>query len=325
MTRPLTQPGSLLPQGKEWSSEGMSSEEAEARWRQHFAERTESPVDITLHGTERFAARLISRGVGQLRLLHLVAPPQKVVHREIVQELAAADHLIHLIYSIRGPFHARAEGHDFHVEPGQFALIDNSNRFELDMYTEHEALDLIMPLPWLEQFLPDPMSHIGKPMEMGEGWAPPLATMLLTIAREGDNCPMPRTLVAEQLGNLVALALGVKEPVSVRPSMRLAQQIMRRIESDYADPELTPEGVAADLRISKRYLQALLTNSGTSFVRELNAVRLDKASALLTDPTSRSLSVAEIAFRCGFLDPGYFTRQFRKRFNATPRAWREMA
>lgn len=324
-TPPVEPDDGAAEDNEEWTSEGFSSEEAAKRWRNYFAGLKESPVEITLHSQEPFAAQLVSRGVGQLRLLHLIAPPQKVVHREIVQDLAASDHLIHLIYAVRGAFHAQAEGYDFHVEAGESALIDNSNRFELDMYTQHEAVDLIMPYPWLAQFLPDPMSYLGKAFPMDRGWAPPLAAMLLTIAREGDNCPQPRTLVAEQLGHMIALALGVKETITIRPRARLAQQIMRRIESDYADPELSPEGVAADLRISKRYLQALLTNAGTSFVRELTAVRLDKASALLTDPTTKALSVAEVAYRCGFLDPGYFARQFRKRFNATPRMWRELA
>ena len=34
------------------------------------------------------------------------------------------------------------------------------------------------------------------------------------------------------------------------------------------------------------------------------------------------VSVAEIAFRAGFLDAGYFARLFRKRFGITPREWR---
>ncbi len=78
------------------------------------------------------------------------------------------------------------------------------------------------------------------------------------------------------------------------------------------------------LGISKRYLQTLLASSGTSFVRELNAARLDRASQFLVDPGMQGLSIADVAFRCGFLDPGYFARQFRKRFDATPRAWRGM-
>ena len=207
--------------------------------------------------------------------------------------------------------------------PGEFVLVDNNRFFELDC-TPHEVIDLIMPLPWLEQHLPDPLSLLGQTLSMRNGWAPPLGSLLETVAREGEDCPVPRTLVAEQLGNLIALAVGVREPSASRPSARLAQQIMLRIESDYSDPELSLEQVAEDFGISKRYLQALLANSGTSFVRELNAVRLDKANIVLTDPRTRDLPVAEVAFRCGFLDPGYFARQFRKRFNATPRGWRAM-
>ena len=103
---------------------------------------------------------------------------------------------------------------------------------------------------------------------------------------------------------------------------QLARQILRRIESDYADPDLSPEAVAAEVGISKRYLQTLLAGSGTSFVQELNATRLDRASDLLSDARAGGLSVAEIAFRSGFLDAGYFTRLFRKRFGITPREWR---
>jgi AraC-like DNA-binding protein len=43
---------------------------------------------------------------------------------------------------------------------------------------------------------------------------------------------------------------------------------------------------------------------------------------MLSDPRAGSLPVAEIAFRAGFLDAGYFTRLFRKRFGITPREWR---
>ena len=54
-----------------------------------------------------------------------------------------------------------------------------------------------------------------------------------------------------------------------------------------------------------------------------DATRLDRASNLLTDPRAAGLSLGEIAFRCGFLDPGYFARLFRKRFSVTPSRWRQ--
>lgn len=306
-----------------WTSDGLGQNEAVAHWRDLFARRNETPIDVEVYDTERFDAFLVSRGIGQLRMLHLRAPAQKVVHHRIEHELAAADHLVHLLYSLEGTFAGRDETRSFTIEPGQFVLMDNSRFFELEC-TQHEAIDLIMPRPWLEQHLPDPLSLLSQAMSMRQGWAPPLGTLLETIARQGEDCPIPRPLLAEQIGRLVALALGVREPASGKASVRIAEQIMRRIEADFADPELSVEGVAKELKISKRYLQALLANSGTSFMRELTAARLDRANVLLTDPHTRDLPVAEVAFRCGFLDPGYFARQFRKRFNATPRGWRAL-
>jgi AraC-like DNA-binding protein len=80
--------------------------------------------------------------------------------------------------------------------------------------------------------------------------------------------------------------------------------------------------VASEVGISRRYLQTLLAGSGTSFVQELNATRLDRASDMLSDPRADGLPIAEVAYRTGFLDAGYFTRLFRKRFGITPREWR---
>jgi AraC-like DNA-binding protein len=138
-----------------------------------------------------------------------------------------------------------------------------------------------------------------------------------------DDAPLPRPLIAEQVGHLLGLATGFHEAgESSRHRGQLARQILRRIESGYADSDLSPEAVAGEIGISKRYLQTLLAGSGTSFVQELNAMRLDRASDMLSDPRAAALPVAEIAFRAGFLDAGYFTRLFRKRFGITPREWR---
>ena len=317
-------PHTELPAGAKAAQGSAAPHDAVERWYGYFAERRETPVEVSLYDPDSGGAQLVSRGVGQLRLLHLIAPAQKVVHRAIERELAAADHLIHLIYAIRGPVHGNAQGLSFVAEPGEFVLIDNSREFELDMPTPHEAIDLIMPLTWLQRFLPDPLALLGHPLPMDSGWARPLGSLLETIAHEEADYPLPRPAVAEQVGRLLSLALGAREAAMSRPGTRLAQDVMRRIEEDFSDPELSPGRVANALGISKRYLQALLADSGTSFVRELNAARLDRANLLLTDPRTRTLPVAEVAFRCGFLDPGYFARQFRKRFNATPRAWRAM-
>lgn len=307
-----------------WSSAGLGRREAIREWRE-WAASTIAPIEVTLFDPDAFAARWASHGIGQLRLLHLHAPAQRVTHTGAEGSSGRAAPSIQLVYARQGALRTQMGGKRFTVEPGQFVLLDNTRFYQMEMDTEHEAADLMMPQGWLEKHLPDPGALLARPITVREGWGAPLGALLETILDGGlDAAPLPRPLIAEQLGSLLSLATGFHEPeVGTRHRGQLARQILRRIESDYADPELSPERAARDCGISKRYLQTLLAGSGTSFVQELNATRLDRASEILSDPRASGLPIAEIAFRAGFLDAGYFTRLFRKRFGITPREWRK--
>ncbi|MWV28599.1 helix-turn-helix domain-containing protein [Aurantiacibacter rhizosphaerae] len=305
-----------------WTSAGLAGPEALREWRE-WAASTIAPIEVEVFDPHAFAARWISHGIGQLRLLHLYAPAQRVTHTGMEGSAGRAAPSIQLVYSRHGAVKTLMGGKSFTIEPGQFVLLDNTRFYQMEMQTEHECIDLMMPQGWLEKHLPDPGALLAKPINTREGWGKPLGALLETMLDRLADAPLPRPLIAEQVGTLLALATGVQEPPhATRHRGQLARRILRRIESDYADPALSPERVARDCGISKRYLQTLLAGSGTSFVQELNVMRLDRASDMLADPRAAGLAVADIAFRNGFLDPGYFTRLFRKRFGVTPSAWR---
>ncbi len=309
------------PDDMSWSSAGLARPDAVRAW-QEWAAHTIAPIDVCVFDENAFAARWSSHGVGQLRLLRLEAPAQRVVHCGN-EGAGKATPSIQLVYARRGALKTRMGGKRFTVRPGEFVLLDNTRFYQMEMDTAHEALDLMMPLGWLDRYLPDPGALLGRPVSARTGWGAPLGSLLETMAEGIDATPLPRPMIAEQVGTLLTLATGFHEPASEsRHRGQLARQILRRIETDYADPELSPEGLAAELGISKRYLQQLLAGSGTSFVQELTATRLDRASDMLSDPRASGLGVGEIAYRCGFLDPGYFARAFRKRFGRTPSEWR---
>jgi len=306
---------------QKWSSNGLARSEAITQWRD-WAASTIAPIDVTVYDTDQFAARWTSQGVGQLRLLQLHAPAQRVVHTGMDGSAGRAFPTIQLVYARKGALNTRMAGKSFIVEPGQFVLFDNTRFYQMEMDTAHEAVDLMMPQGWLEKYLPDPEALLARPIAATQGWGAPLGSLIETMVHDLDESPLPRPLIAEQVGALLTLATGFHEPAPSRHRGQLARQILRRIETDYADPDLTPDGIANDLGISRRYLQALLAGAGTSFVQELNVTRLDRASNLLTDPRASGLSLGDIAWRCGFLDPSYFARLFRKRFGVTPSVWR---
>lgn len=314
-------------QDESWTSSGLDSPEAISAWRD-WAASTIAPIEVEVFDADGFAARWVSHGIGQLRLLHLHAPAQRVTHVGSEGAAMRAAPSIQLVYSRSGVLKTKMAGRSFDVEPGQFVLLDNTRFYQMEMATEHEAIDLMMPQGWLDRYLPDPSALLARPVDARSGWGAPLGALLETMLAGGlDRAPLPRPMIAEQVGSLLALATGL-ETTKDAPSQQgrhrgqLAARILRRIESDYADPDLSPEAVAKQIGISKRYMQTLLAASGTSFVQELNATRLDRASDLLSDKRAGGLSISEVAYRTGFLDPGYFTRLFRKRYGITPREWR---
>lgn len=306
---------------RSWSSSGLGRKEAISQWRD-WAASTIAPIDVTVFETDDFAAQWTNRGVGQLRLLQLRGPAQRVVHTGTDGSAGRASPSIQLVYARRGAHKTQMAGKRFTVEPGQFVLLDNTRFYQMEMDTAHEAIDLMMPQGWLEKYIPDPEALLARPISASQGWGAPLGSLIETMVLGLDDSPLPRPLIAEQVGALLTLATGFHEAPPSRHRGQLARRILRRIETDYADADLSPERIADDLGISRRYLQALLAGSGTSFVQELNATRLDRASDLLTDARAAGLSLGEIAWRCGFLDPGYFARLFRKRFGVTPSMWR---
>lgn len=314
------QPGQT-PDDASWTSAGLKQAEAIRQW-QDWAASTIAPIDVAVYDTDDFAARWSSHGVGQLRLLHLHAPAQRVVHCGTEGSSGRASPSIQLVYARKGALKTRMSGKRFTVEPGQFVLLDNTRFYQMEMDEAHECLDLMMPMGWIEKYLPDPGALLARPIAASSGWGAPLGSLLEIMLSGLDTSPLPRSLIAEQVGALLTLATGFHEPAPSKHKGQLARAILRRIESDFADPELTPEGVARDVGISKRYLQSLLAGTGTNFVAELNAARLDHAADRLADPRAASLQIAEIAYQAGFLDPGYFTRLFRKRFGVGPKEWR---
>lgn len=83
---------------------------------------------------------------------------------------------------------------------------------------------------------------------------------------------------------------------------------------------ITLQDIAAQACLSPRHFSRLFRQShGASPHRYLLDLRLHQACELL-DATS--LTVAQVAARCGFEDTSHFARQFARRLGQSPSAWR---
>lgn len=88
------------------------------------------------------------------------------------------------------------------------------------------------------------------------------------------------------------------------------------IRNNLHDPQLGVEMIAAELRCSPNYLSKLFHRSvGLRVVEYINRIRMQNAIEALR---LTCLSVKEIAVACGFNDPNYFARVFRKATGQSP-------
>lgn len=86
------------------------------------------------------------------------------------------------------------------------------------------------------------------------------------------------------------------------------------IDAHLPDRALTASQVAAAIGISERHLSRIFAAEGTSVPQHVLCRRLHLAYSMLADPADVEQTVAEVAFRCGFMSATYFSRVFREYF-----------
>lgn len=94
------------------------------------------------------------------------------------------------------------------------------------------------------------------------------------------------------------------------------------VERHLADPRLGPDMVAAELKLSPRYINQLLEAEDTSLARYIWQRRIERAAEQLRDPALRGRTISMIAFDNGFSDLSHFSKAFRLRYGASPRTYR---
>jgi len=152
----------------------------------------------------------------------------------------------------------------------------------------------------------------------------------LLQSEEVDADPALSRQAGSALGDLIALALGARgdaAEIAAGRGLRAARlrEALAVIEARFTDPALSTETVARAIGLSRRYLNTLLLESGSTFAERVLELRLRKACAMLSDIRNDATKVSDIALAAGFNDVSYFNRWFRRRFGLSPGELREMS
>ncbi|MBO6240938.1 MAG: helix-turn-helix domain-containing protein [Butyrivibrio sp.] len=91
--------------------------------------------------------------------------------------------------------------------------------------------------------------------------------------------------------------------------------------NDNFHKDISLDDVSRVVNISPYYFSKIFKEeNGLNFIEYLTNIRIDKAKKLLEDT---DLSIKEICISCGYTDPNYFSRSFKKNVGVTPTEYKD--
>lgn len=126
-----------------------------------------------------------------------------------------------------------------------------------------------------------------------------------------------RTALLSAYGDLITCYLVAFQ--AVQPRSAVVEKIEHDIISNYSDCDYELDTFLRSLPFSYDYLRKLFQKElGVTPHKYLIDKRLQIAAEILVNIDSSDSSIADIALMCGFRDPLYFSKMFKKKYDVAP-------
>jgi len=136
---------------------------------------------------------------------------------------------------------------------------------------------------------------------------------------EGETVTSYGRLQANALLEYTKILLQNPSQGEERQSSALYRAVCTYVEENF-DQMITRDIVARKFQVSPNYLSRVFSDHGdTTFSDFLTSVRIGRAKAMLEQV---DLPLVQVSQRCGFHDPNYFFKVFKKRVKRTPTEYR---
>lgn len=307
-----------VPDSQRWSTDAVEAPQRLDYWVgaicECFLEMQASSPQPT-----RFQCELLSTPLHALRINRVQGSAQDVFRTRSAIARSRQNYY-YLLCKEATPCNVVQHGaHADRLLPGDLALIDSRQGYELHFPQTVDTFSIQLPLEWLEAWLPDARCHLGRRIDGGQGWGLALSAYVRQLAV--PVAAVPATLMADHLGSLLALTL---DDGSARAPARcdLVAKIEDCLASRCAEPSLCAHDAALAVGCSVRTLHRALASAQRTFADRLMHHRMLRARRMLESPAFDRVTTGEVGRRVGLLDPSHFVRVCRRWFGCTPQQLR---
>jgi AraC-like DNA-binding protein len=232
-------------------------------------------------------------------------------------------HLVHYIESGCGKFHSMgreyslSKGDFFFIFPGELVSYDSDSEFPWSYrwigFRGNKAAQL------LNEAGITPQSPV---ITIAHKRVPPIFGRIERVLSEAKaNCDLSadgymRLLIAEFAEDRIMRSKSNDEALSA--IQRQVEQAIRWLTLQYSQ-QISIEQMAQTLGYHRTHLSKMFKqHTGMSPMSFLLKIRMERARLLLTE----NLTIEQIASSVGFLDPLYFSKQFKKWYGSAPTEYR---
>lgn len=221
---------------------------------------------------------------------------------------------------------ASQSGRDAALRPFDLLLVDSRQPYAFHFPVTSNTISLELPTGWVDGWLADPGTHLGRMIDGQSGWGLALSGFVRQWAPElAARNPLPASLLVDQLGSLLALTLeggAAHSQTAISGASGLIDRVRHALRERYAEPGLTVAAIAAHLQVSERTLHRALAGASLTFSGLLAECRMSVARRMLAEPRFDHVSVGGIGQKVGLNDPSHFIRLCRKYLGVTPGEFR---
>jgi AraC-like DNA-binding protein len=268
-------------------------------------------------------AQLDAYEAGSLRLLTIAAPAHRVIRDRECGELPT-DEMYKLVLQLAGRAEISIGGRSFDLRAGDWSLYDPRVPYSITNFERSSLLVVQVPRQQLRGFKV-PNLHTCEARGSGAlglyavfgGFLRSLSEQLPSLP-DGAGPPVSESLLGLLASTLTAYQEEGPDPQTLPSVLKL--RVLQYVQTHLAEPDLSIDRIARDLRCSKRYLHRVFEGDDMSLERRIWQTRLERCAEGLRAQPSRPVS--DIAFSWGFSSSAHFSRLFKSRYGVSPREYR---
>ncbi|MGF3021857.1 helix-turn-helix domain-containing protein [Methylobacterium aquaticum] len=311
---------------REFDTHSMADRDQIGHWRAAVAESLVD-VDCRLDRREPFVGAFKVFSAGECGLATLTGSCHEAA-RDSARIRRTGGEFFMLFLQQTGRMGVEIDDREFTVQPGDFFFYDASVPHRLIFREPFEHIAVRVPRPLVSQnwrllqqrgcfqLTPkEPLSRIA---------AAALEASANSLQRmSADDLGIAVENVIDLFSAGASKACPEASPADGRSGSVTFARARAIIQARLRDPDLTPDEVARELRISRRALNKLFEGQGIGPMEYVILERLEQAARDLSSPGQRGASVTEIAFRWGFKNTSHFAKRFRQHFGKMPTELRQ--